>query len=120
MNPARLHTLERYFEALRRHDWAALAACLAPDVHRTGPYLDEVRGRDAYRDFLAGVVPKLEGYALEVHAVEPLADGGAWVLLSESMDRAGERRSHPEALRFAFDADDRIARVDVHLKQPPA
>jgi hypothetical protein len=36
------------------------------------------------------------------------------------MDRAGERRSHPEALRFAFDADDRIARVDVHLKQPPA
>jgi hypothetical protein len=105
---------------VRRHDWAALAACLAPDVHRTGPYLDEVRGRDAYRDFLAGVVPKLEGYALEVHAVEPLADGGAWVLLSESMDRAGERRSHPEALRFAFDADDRIARVDVHLKQPPA
>jgi hypothetical protein len=73
MNPARLRTLERYFEALRRHDWAALAACLAPDVHRTGPYLDEVRGRDAYRDFLAGVVPKLEGYALEVHAVEPLA-----------------------------------------------
>jgi hypothetical protein len=29
-------------------------------------------------------------------------------------------KGEPEALRFAFDADDRIARVDVYLKQPPA
>jgi len=64
-------------------------------------------------------VPTLERYALDVHAVEPLEDGGAWVLLSESMDRDGARRSWPEALRFAFDEGDRIARVDVYLKNPP-
>jgi limonene-1,2-epoxide hydrolase len=111
--------LERYFEALREQDWRALADTLAPDVHRTGPYLDEVRGRETYVAFLAGVIPTLRGYALDVARIRALEDGGAIVELSESMDREGSRITHPEALLFEFDAAGRIARVDVYLKQPP-
>jgi len=110
--------LERYFEAMRACDWPALAETLAADVHRTGPYLDEVRGRDAYVEFLAGVIPKLPNYALDVARIRPIADG-AVVELSETIDRDGARYRTPEALLFEFDATGRIARVDVYIKRPP-
>ena len=38
---------------LAAHAWPDVAACLAPDVERIGPYRDIVRGRDAYAEFLA-------------------------------------------------------------------
>ena len=111
--------LLRYFDAMRRHDWEALADTLAEDVHRTGPFLDEVHGKRAYVEFLAGVIPKLANYALDVARIRTIEDGGAIVELSESMDRDGRRETHPEALLFEFDAAGRIARVDIYLKRPP-
>jgi hypothetical protein len=111
--------LERYFAAMRAHDWPALAATLADDVHRTGPFLDHVRGKQAYVEFLARVVPALPNYALDVARIRALEGGGALVELSESMDRDGDRRTYPEALLFGFDAAGRIARVDIFIKQPP-
>jgi hypothetical protein len=112
--------LERYFDAMRKFDWPALAETLAEDVHRTGPWLDEVRGRDAYVEFLAGVIPKLPNYALDVARIRAIAGGGAIVELSETIDRKAGRYRTPEALLFEFDADGRIARVDVYIKRPPS
>ena len=112
--------LERYFAALRAHDWRALADTLAPDVHRTGPYCDEVHGREAYVAFLTGVIPKLPNYALDVARIRAIAGGGAVVELSETIDRDGARFRTPEALLFEFDRDGRIARVDVYIKQASA
>lgn len=111
--------LERYFAALRERDWRALADTLAEGVHRTGPYCDEVRGRDAYVAFLADVMAKLPNHALDVARIRPIEGGGAVVELSETIDRNGGRFRTPEALLFGFDASGRIARVDVYLKQPP-
>jgi len=111
--------LERYFAAMRAHDWAALADTLADDVHRTGPFLDDVRGKRAYVEFLANVVPNLANYALDVARIRALEDGTALVELSESMDRDGRRETHPEALLFEFDAAGRIARVDIYIKRAP-
>jgi hypothetical protein len=110
--------LERYLDAMRRHDWAALADTLAEDVHRTGPFLDEVRGRAAYVAFLADVIPKLPNYALDVARIRAIDGGGAVVELSETIDRKGARFTTPEALLFEFDAAGRIARVDIFIKQP--
>ena len=31
-----MEILDRYFEAMVAHDWDALSACPAEDVHRTG------------------------------------------------------------------------------------
>jgi hypothetical protein len=111
--------LERYFAALRAHDWQGLADTLADDVHRTGPFLDVVEGKGAYVEFLAGVIPPLANYALDVARILVFDDGAALALLSESMDRDGRRETHPEALLFEFDAAGRIARVDVYIKRPP-
>lgn len=114
-----MQKLEQYFDALRTQDWESLAACLAEDVHRTGPYLDVVRGKKAYVDFLAGVIPRLENYDLRVSEVRPLDNGSALVLLCESMDRNGVRLEFPEALVFDFDEAGLIRKVDIYLKQPP-
>ncbi len=114
-----MQILEQYFEALRSHDWERLAECLADEVHRTGPYCDVVHGRQAYTDYLASVVPKLENYALDVEQIRMLEGGGALVELSETVDRNGTTTKFPEALIFAFDTEGRIVKIDVYLMQPP-
>ncbi len=113
----REEVLECYFQALRDHDWASLRECVSEGVQRTGPYLDVVEGRDAYADFLAGIVPTLPNYALRVHDVKLLEDGGAVVRLSEILDVDGVSTEHPEMLLFEFDADGRIDRVDIYIKR---
>ncbi len=116
-----LDTLERYLQALRDQDWETLRDCVTRDVHRTGPYGDVVEGRDAYAEFLAGVVPTLENYELRVRDIAWTVDGSAWVRLSEFLGPKGELAEHPEALCFEFAGDGRIARVDIYLKRlaPP-
>lgn len=110
--------LERYFEALRAHDWDDLADCLAEDVRRTGPFLDVVEGRSAYVKFLAGVIPALAGWSLAVSRIHSLEDGSALALLRETVEMDGVASEFPEALLFDFDADGRIVRVDVYMQRP--
>lgn len=112
--------LERYFAALRDQDWVALASCLSADVHRSGPYLDLVRGRQRYVGFLSKVLPSLENYELEVFRIRPLAPHSALVELSETVDIGGTRKTFPEALLFDFDAQGLISRIDIYIKQPAA
>lgn len=111
--------LDRYFEALRAQDWESLAGCLAEDVHRTGPYRDEVRGRQAYVAFLAKVIPSLRDYDLVVSRVRELGADSALVELSEFATVDDVRHEHPELLVFGFDAAGSIRRVDVYLKHAP-
>ena len=118
MNKERAEILTRYFAALREHDWEGLAQCLATDVRRTGPYLDVVEGREAYAKFLAGVVPALQNYALDVASMHDLESGEALVRLSETLDVDGVATTYPEALVFGFDADGRIARVEIFIQRP--
>lgn len=102
--------VERYLEALTGHDWEGLRATMREDVVRVGPYDDEYRGRDAYVDFLAALMPTLPGYSMDVHRVT-YADGVAFAELSETVaDVVTE-----EAIVFEL-ADGQISRVDVFIK----
>lgn len=116
---ATMDVLNQYFDALRNQDWESFAETLAEDIHRTGPYLDEVRGRQAYADYLAGVISTLENYELVVKRRREIEDGDILVELSEFLEVDGVRREYPEALLFGFDATGRIRRVDIFIKQPP-
>jgi hypothetical protein len=113
--------LDAYFEALRTQDWEGLARCLAADVHRTGPYLDVVQGRQAYVDFLSRVIPALKSYELQVSRVREPSPGSAVVELSEFAEVDGVRTEFPEVLLFDFDESGAILRIDVYIKQrlPP-
>jgi hypothetical protein len=110
--------LDRYFEALRSHDWDKLSDCLSEDVRRTGPYLDAVRGREAYLSFLRRVLPTLPNHRLEISRTRRLEDGSALVELSETVDLNGVATEFPEALLFEFDGEGRIRTIDIYLKDP--
>jgi len=111
--------LDEYFESLRTQDWQGLARCLAEGVHRSGPYLDVIRGRPAYVDYLAKVIPALAGYDLKVARVRALAPDCAVAELSEFAEVGGVRREFPELILFDFDETGSIARIDIYMKQPP-
>jgi hypothetical protein len=112
--------LDDYFRALQTADWEALAAAVAPDVRRVGPFADVVEGREAYVGFLSGLLPTLPAYALTVTAVHALPGGGAFVELTEAFDVEGQRREFPEAIRFGFDDDGRVSEVVIYTQRPGA
>ena len=62
-------TVSRFFAHMAAGEWDAMAACVAPDVVRVGPFRDVKQGRDDYRDFLAETISALEGYHLDVQRI---------------------------------------------------
>jgi predicted ester cyclase len=102
--------VERYLDAVTRHDWDGVRRLLRDDVVRVGPFHDEYRGRDAYVEFLAAVMPTLPDYSMEISRVT-YTDRLAFAELVENV--AGTRTD--EALVFELDGD-RIARIDIFIK----
>lgn len=110
--------MEAYLGAIASHDWAALADTLAADVVRVGPYGDTYEGRDAYVGFLAGLMPRLPGYRLEVHrVVRDEAARVAVVELAETVTVDGSPLVTPESLVFDLDESGRIRRVAVYIQR---
>jgi len=106
--------VERYLNALPAHDWDALAATLAPDVARMGPYRDAYNGRDQYAAFLRDTLGALSGYELAVERL--IADGGrVAVELSETVDDGDGRLHTDESVVFDV-AGGLITRVSVYLQ----
>jgi hypothetical protein len=109
-----LDVVRRYCFALGAHDWELLAATLAPDVHRIGPYRDVYDGREAYASFLASTLAALSGYELEVDRM--IANGGTVAVeLRETVDDDGARLATDESVLFDV-ADGLIVRVAVYLQ----
>ena len=114
-----MRALDDYFQALRARDWDGLSACLAEDVRRVGPYVDVVRGRQAYVAFLSRVIPSLQNYQLRIERIRPLDAHSALAEISESVDVDGVRTEFPEVILFELDDAGAIRGVDVYMKQPP-
>lgn len=108
--------IERFLDRMAAHDWDAMAACLADDVVRVGPFGDTYRGRDDYVAFIAGLLPTLPGYELRVQRV--VAAGDVVVAeLTETVDVDGQPVVTPEALVFELDADGRARHVAVYVQR---
>lgn len=106
----------RFFERMGAFDWDAMAACVADDVTRVGPYRDVKQGRAEYRDFLATTIEALDGYRLELQRV--WSDGRRAVAqLSETLNVEGRARRTDEAIVLDLDDDGLIARVEVYLQR---
>jgi ketosteroid isomerase-like protein len=106
--------VERYLGGLAAHDWSAVAATLAPDVQRMGPYRDAYRGRDEYTKFLAATVGSLGGYELEVDRVH-VSGTVVTVELRETVDDGDARLETCEAVVFDT-AGGLISGVAVYLQ----
>ena len=106
-----MDVVERYLQAVVAHDWPGLAECLTEDVVRIGPFGDTYTPRDLYVAFLADLMPRLPGYAMDIGRVLH-AGRCALVELSETVEVDGTPIVTPEALVFDLDDDGLIARVD--------
>jgi ketosteroid isomerase-like protein len=107
-------TVQRYLDAMSKGDWAALAATLAPDVERMGPYRDEFRGRQPYAMYLEQIIGSLSGYALEI--VDVIVDGNrVAVELNETVDDDDARLRTDETVVFDV-RDGLISHVAVYLQ----
>ena len=106
--------VDRYLAGLAAHDWPAVAAALAPDIERIGPYRDNYRGREPYAKFLAETIDSLGGYQLDIDRVH--TDGGiVTVELRETVDDGDARLETAEAVVFDT-TDGLITRVAVYLQ----
>lgn len=109
--------VERYLAAVAGQDWEALAACVASDVRRVGPFGDVYEGRDAYVAYLQGVMPTLAGYRMEVDRVVSAEGAPVQVAeLSETVELDGRPVRTPESLVFDLDGDGRIRRISIYIQ----
>jgi ketosteroid isomerase-like protein len=108
--------VERYLDRLVAHDWDAMAACLAEDVVRVGPFGDTYTPRDTYVAFLTALMPALPGYSMRIDRV---VSSGPTVLveLTEIVDIGGSPLETPEALVFDLDDDGRIAHITIYIQR---
>ena len=65
-----------------------------------GPYGDRYAGRDDYMAFIAELMPKLAGYAMDLDRVSYLNDGLAYAELSETTELDGTADGHLGGARF--------------------
>ena len=112
-----MSVVERYLAAIVAHDWDALRDCIADDVERIGPFGDTYNGRDAYAAVLAGLMPTLVDYSMDVHRVVQ-AGPVAVAELTETMTWDGKRVATPEALVVDLDPDGRIRRINIYIQRP--
>jgi ketosteroid isomerase-like protein len=106
----------RYLDRMVAHDWEAMAACLAEDVVRVGPFGDTYTPRDTYVAFLSDLMPALPGYSMRIDRVQSI---GPTVLveLTEIVEIDGSPLETPEALVFDLDDEDRIAHIAIYIQR---
>jgi len=111
-----VHIVERYLDRLVAHDWDAMAACLADDVVRVGPFGDTYAPKSPYVAFLADLMPKLPGYSMRIGR---LVDAGtsAVVELSETVEIDGTAVVTPEALVVDLNDDGLIVRIAIYIQR---
>jgi ketosteroid isomerase-like protein len=108
--------VERYLERMVAHDFEAMAACLAEDVVRVGPFGDTYTPRQPYVAFLSDLMPALPGYAMRIDRV---VETGRTVVveLTETVEVAGSPLDTPEALVFDLDDEGRIAHIAIYIQR---
>jgi len=112
-------SVEGYLACMAAHDWDGLAATIAEDgLVRDGPFCDVVEGKQAYVDFLRGIITSLQGYELRVSRVAHTSDRLSYVELSETFEVDGKPTTYPECILFERDDAGLINHVSVFLKQP--
>ncbi|HXP32983.1 MAG TPA: nuclear transport factor 2 family protein [Acidimicrobiales bacterium] len=108
--------VQRYLDRLVAHDWEAMAACLAEDVVRVGPFGDTYTPRDRYVAFLSELMPALPGYSMGIDRV--VGSGRTVVVeLTEIVEIDGAPLETPEALVFDLDKRDRITHIAIYIQR---
>ena len=111
--------VETYLEKMVAHDFEAMAACLAEDVVRVGPYGDTYRPRGPYVAMLSKLMPSLPGYSMAISRVMVIDDRQVVVELSETVEIDGAPLVTPEALVFDLNDAGLIGHIAIYIQTLP-
>jgi ketosteroid isomerase-like protein len=110
--------VQRYLETMVAHDFEAMAACLAEDVVRVGPFGDTYTPRSVYVAMLADLMPALPGYSMRIDRIAELeTDRLVLVELTEVVEIEGAPLETPEALVFELNDDGLISHISIYIQQ---
>ena len=112
-------TIDRYFAAMDRHDWAQLRGCLSDSFSRVGPYDEHAWGDpDDYVTFLRDLLPTLKGQKVEI--TEVIEEGPmVHVNVTETIEVEGSPHAVRVAGTFRLDPDDLIECIEVFVRRLP-
>jgi ketosteroid isomerase-like protein len=112
-------TIDRYFAAMDRHDWAEVRGCLSDSFSRVGPYDEHAwEDPDDYVAFLRDLLPTLKGQKVEI--TEVIEEGPmVHVNVTETIEVEGSPHAVRVAGTFRMDPEDRIERIEVFVRRIP-
>jgi hypothetical protein len=117
----RVPAVEDYLSALSDRSWERLGAALADDgLVRSGPFVDVIKGKHAYVEFLRQVCSPFDAYRIDVHRLSRSGDRIVFAEIDEVIDWNGAVNSYPEVLLFELDEQGLIRYVSVFMKRPGA
>jgi hypothetical protein len=114
------------FEHLAVYDWNSFGALLSADVERIGPAGEQLVGRDAYVELMAGTQRASGGdpprTTWDVHCVAYSGnERSAFARITAHVPLSGRDDLRIEqTLTYEFDEDGLISRMEVFLRQPPS
>ena len=67
--------VEQYVDGMKARNWTAVRASLADRFERVGPFSEhQFNDPDVYTQFLADLLPTLEGHTIEITRVHTIGD----------------------------------------------
>lgn len=114
-----MQIVTEFMDALKAHDWAALAECLAEDLVRIGPSADVHHGKEAYVRYLMEVVPRMQDHRVELDAIHLISERLAVVEMTERIVREGRRSVVHDAMFVGIDDDGLINQLNVYVQREP-
>ncbi len=113
-------TIQRYFDAMHRHDWTELRACLSEGFSRVGPYQDHAwADPDSYLAFLQDLLPTIRDQHVEI--TETIEEGASvQVNATETIEVDGAPHSVRVGATFEMEPDGRIGHIEVFVRQMTA
>lgn len=106
-----------YLDAMTRHDWPALRACLTDDFERVGPFPEHVFPEpDGYVAFLADLLPTIADHTVTIDRALT-ADGLCYVEVTERLTTPDGPLVSRVCMAVELSPDGRLRRVEAFLRR---
>jgi hypothetical protein len=110
-------SVEQYVDGMKAHNWAAVRASLSQRFERIGPFPEQqFNDPEVYTQFLAALLPTLEGHTIEVTRVHTIGDV-SYVTICEGLRRDGTDVQSFVLLACDLGPDGRITRIEAFLRR---
>ena len=109
--------VRQYVDGMKRHDWTAVRASFADRFERIGPFPEhQFTDPDVYTQFLADLLPTIEGHTIEVVRAHTIGDV-SYVTICERLSRDETHVESYLVLACDLAPDGRLARIEAFIRR---